>query len=408
MIDCKAKQKNIVVKQIEHCRNLGIDVLKPTRKQLEYGLQLHKQSLVWDAYGFAPSGAPKQELISSMVNNRVDSKEFKDRMEQYMQTDFLQQSDMYEAYRITWEASGVDCIFQSAGEESNSIEVAVKRLARYTYLADKYRDLYERVSFPDDVTAAKKNGRHSLYLSCNGVPLPAAFGNIAEALMSLKTFFQLGVRMMHITYNRRNLLGDGCAESKDGGLSDLGKEIIHEMNKCGIIPDVSHCGQRTSLEVAEISRRPVVASHSFAWTLHQHYRGKNDEVIRQIAKSGGYVGICCIPHFLGGSGMLDALLDHVDYIAENFGTDHVAIGTDREDVMGHFDNYDMPVKFRPRFEALWPESSSTAQVSPLAEKCLTWTNWPLITVGLHQRGYSDKDICKIIGTNVLRVTQASI
>ena len=408
MIDLKAKQKNIVVDQIEHCRELGIHVLKPTRKQLEYGLQLHQQSLVWDAYGFAPSAPAKRKLINNLLDKRVDSKEFKDRTEQYMQTDFLQQDDLHEAYRTTWKASGVDCIFQNAGEESNSIEVTIKRLARYTYLADKYRDLYERVTFPDDVIAAKKNGRRSLYLSCNGVPIPAKFSNIAEALMPLKTFFQLGVRMMHITYNRRNLLGDGCAESNDGGLSDLGKEVIHEMNKLGIIPDVSHCGQRTSFEVAAISKRPVVASHSFAWTLHQHYRGKNDEVIRQIAKSGGYVGICCLPHFLGGSGMLDALLDHVDYIAEKFGTDYVAIGTDREDVMGHLDGYDIPVRFRPRFEALWPKSSTTAQVSPLAKKCLTWTNWPLITVGLHQRGYSDKDICKIIGNNVLRVTQASI
>ena len=343
-----------------------------------------------------------------MLEKRVDAREFKDCLEQYMQTDFLQQNDMSEAYHMTWEAAGVNCIFQSAGEEGNFIEVLLKRLARFTFLTDKYRDLYERVSFPDDVVSAMVNGRRSLYLSTNGVPIPSTFYNIAEALRHLETFFQLGVRMMHITYNRRNLLGDGCAEEHDGGLSDLGKEAIAEMNRLGIIPDVSHCGLRTSFEVAELSKRPVVASHSFAWELHQHCRGKTDEVIRQIAQSGGYVGICAIPNFLGGSGMLDALLDHVDYIADKFGTDYVAIGTDREDVMGCPGGYDIPVRFIPRFEALWPKSSVLAEVSPQAKKCLAWTNWPLITVGLHQRGYSDKDIKKIIGGNVLRVAKASI
>ncbi|NMA19604.1 MAG: dipeptidase, partial [Lentisphaerae bacterium] len=159
--------------------------------------------------------------------------------------------------------AGVDCVFQNSGEESNDIERLIKRLARRTYLCDKMPDVITRAAFPADVTAAKKAGRHSIYITTNGVPLPSTIYSVESALYYLTVFFQLGVRMMHLTYNRRNLLGDGCAEPADGGLSDLGRTVIAEMNRVGIIPDVAHSRLRTSLEVAQCSKKPVVASHIF-------------------------------------------------------------------------------------------------------------------------------------------------
>ncbi|MFA6717439.1 MAG: membrane dipeptidase, partial [Victivallaceae bacterium] len=107
----------------------------------------------------------------------------------------------------------------------------------------------------------------------------------------IHVFFEFGVRMMHLTYNRRNLIGDGCGEPDDGGLSAFGRQVIAEMNRVGIIPDVAHCGQRTSLEAAQESGLPVVASHSACHSLAEHCRAKTDEVIEAIAKSGGYIGI---------------------------------------------------------------------------------------------------------------------
>ncbi|OAM90080.1 dipeptidase [Termitidicoccus mucosus] len=110
--------------------------------------------------------------------------------------------------------------------------------------------------------------------------------------------------MMHLTDNRRNLPGDGCAESADGGLSEFGRAVIAEMNWVGIIPDVAHSGLRTSMEAAQCSKKPVVASHTVAGALSRHYRGKTDEVIREIVKTGGYVGICAVPRFYRGTGRI--------------------------------------------------------------------------------------------------------
>jgi membrane dipeptidase len=221
-------------------------------------------------------------------------------------------------------------------------------------------------------------------------------------------FFQLGIRMMHLTYNRRNMLGDGCGEPSDGGLSDFGRAAVAEMNRAGVIVDVAHSGWRTSREAARASARPVVASHTTATAVHKHIRGKPDEVIRAIADTGGYVGVCCIPSFLGGG--ITAFLDHIDYLVRKFGADHVAIGTDVAHTAPVRPNGGQPFaparKQRTRFEALWPKGALDGAADP--GRTLAWTNWPLFTVGLVQRGHADADIRKILGGNVLRVARDAL
>src|SRR5690606_17474274 len=130
------------------------------------------------------------------------------------------------------------------------------------------------------------------------------------------------------TYNRRNLLGDGSGESSDAGLSDFGRAVVREMNRVGVLVDVAHSGPRTSLEAAQTSTKPTVVSHSACAALHNHYRCKPDDVIRAVADTGGLMGICAVPQFLGGKGNLNTMLDHVDYVARRFGVDYVAIATD--------------------------------------------------------------------------------
>jgi membrane dipeptidase len=212
--------------------------------------------------------------------------------------------------------------------------------------------------------------------------------------------------MMHLTYNRRNMLGDGCGEAADGGVSDLGRAAIAEMNRTGVIVDVAHSGWRTSLEAAKASSRPMVASHTAAAAVNKHIRCKPDEVIRAIADTGGYVGVCCIPAFLGGG--IPAFLDHIDYLVRKFGADRVAIGTDVAHTAPARPGGPPipPRKQRTRFEALWPKGSLDGATDP--GRTLAWTNWPLFTVGLVQRGLTDEDIRKILGGNVLRVARDAL
>ena len=207
-----------------------------------------------------------------------------------------------------------------------------------------------------------------------------------------------------------NALGDGCAEPANAGLSDFGRAAIAEMNRTGVIIDIAHSGQKTSLEAAQASQKPIVASHSGAWALTPHCRGKNDDVIRAIADSGGLIGITNIPAFLGKSGDINALLDHIDYIADRFGVDYIAIGTDSPYVAAAAFEQKLPAgrPARTRWEALWSEDDSLFAPEWKQEhqiQSMAWTNWPLFTVGLVQRGYVDEEIRKIIGGNFLRVAQ---
>jgi membrane dipeptidase len=257
------------------------------------------------------------------------------------------------------------------------------------------------------------------------VPLRQQWESTRDELRMIRLFYQLGARMMHHTYNRRNPIGDGCGEPNDGGLSSFGREVVAEMNRRGVIADVAHSGWRTSLEAAKASSKPVVASHTTCASVYSHFRAKPDNVIRAICDTGGYVGVCCIQRFLGGNGDIATFLDHIDHVVKRFGDDHAAIGTDvayisrlsREKRPG-LDKLDEPTRTKvqmidtrlangpPRWEGLWPRDDYLAK--PHGIQSLAWTNWPLFTVGMVQRGYSDETIRKILGGNVLRVMRANV
>jgi membrane dipeptidase len=179
------------------------------------------------------------------------------------------------------------------------------------------------------------------------------------------------------------------------------------MNRVGVIVDVAHSGWRTSLEAAQVSKKPIVASHTACDAVHHHIRAKPSDVIKAIVDGGGLIGICCIPRFLGGDGGLSAMLEHINYAVQRFGADHVAIGTDIAYTSSNAaaENRKIPNRGpqRTRYEALWPEGTRGGAYA--ASASLAWTNWPLFTVGMVQRGFRDDDIRKILGLNMLRVAK---
>ena len=398
---------------IQEAREAALSILLPSRRELEHGLELHRESVVIDAYGFAPRAAVDGAALRAAIEGGASEQEVRDIIENMTMTRQVLDPAERAEFTRAWAESGVTCIVQNAGEESQSVKTLVKRLARFIYVADAMPDFVVKAVTPAGIVSAKEQGRHCLYLSLNGVPLAEEWRSLEEELRYIETFFQFGCRMMHLTYNRRNMIGDGCMESSNAGLSDFGRAVVQEMNRVGVIVDVAHSGWQTSLEAARISRAPVVASHSFAFALSEHPRGKPDEVIRAIADSGGYVGVCCVPHFLGRSRDINALLDHIEYIAWRFGPEHVAIGTDTAYTSANYEGEMAKVPERPRgrpmWEQFWPPGTlddGRAEGRERQRLSLAWTNWPLFTVGLVQRGFSDEDIRKVIGGNVLRVAEA--
>jgi len=390
----------------------ALNILKPTQAQLEHGLELHRNSLVFDTYGFQPTAAPDGAAYAAAINDNASQLELQDLREEMSMTRYATNERERKEFENAWRASGVTCVFQNAGEEGNAVERLLKRLARFTYSTDMMGDFLKKAVRPDDIIKAKEENRRVLYFSGNGVPLPQDWVSVEEELRFIRIFFQLGIRMMHLTYNRRNMIGDGCGEPSNGGLSDFGRSVVKEMNRTGVIVDIAHSGWQTSLEAAQVSDKPVVASHSCAATVNKVIRSKPDEVIRALADSGGYIGICCIPRFLGGTGDIAALMRHIDYVAKKFGPQYVTIGTDH----GYSSQYNAEENkiishlarrspSRTRWEALWPPEGDF-EAKPQMQSSMAWTNWPLFTVGLVQLGYSDDDIQKIIGLNAIRVAKA--
>ena len=400
--------------KIQEARDAAIEALKPSAKDLEHGLELHESSLVFESYGFAPRAAPDGDALAAAIEAGASPAEVQDMREEMMMTRMVTDEAERAEFTEAWDAAGVTCIFQNAGEEGgNSPQRLIRRLARFTYVGDFLRNYVVRAVTPDDIVAAHEGGKRAFYMSANSVPLAQEWTNPAEELRTIAVCFQLGHRMMHLTYNRRNLLGDGCGEATDAGLSDFGRAVVREMNRVGVIVDVAHSGWQTALETAQASDKPIVASHSGCCTVHTHIRCKPDDVIRAIADTGGFVGICCIPSFLGGTGDINAFLDHIGHIVKTFGADYTAIGTDvayasraTQAEMAKIEKYP---RSRQRWAALWPEGS-LASTPEWKQGGLTmsWTNWPLFTVGMVQRGYSDDDIQKILGGNVLRVARAAL
>ncbi|MCA9154259.1 MAG: membrane dipeptidase [Planctomycetales bacterium] len=397
---------------IQQNREVALSLLKPTAKQLEHGLRLHAESLVFDAYAFSPRAAVDGDALAAAVEAGASDIELKDLREEMSMTRYVTDPVEEQEYRAAWRASGVTCIFQNAGEEGQDPLRLIKRLARFTYATDLLRGFVAKAAVPSDVEDAKREGRHCLYFTGNGVPLTQQWVSVPDELRYLRVFYQLGIRMMHLTYQRRNMIGDGCGETANAGLSDFGRAVIAEMNRVGVIPDCAHSGWQTSLEAAQVSDKPVVASHTTCAALdaRPHARSKPDNVIRAIADSGGYIGICCIPRFLRGTGDLPMFLNHIDYVVQKFGVDHVAIGTDiaysSQNSAAESRKVPRLRRGREEFRSLWPVDEFETNAS--MDASLAWTNWPLYTVGLVQRGYSDEDIRKIIGGNVMRVAREAM
>lgn len=401
---------NEIIKQY---REVALRILKPSQRDIEHGMELHKNSIVCESYGFSPRAAVDGDAVKAAIESGASDAELRDMTEDMRMTRYAECPKEREEYMMAWEAAGVTCILQNAGEEGNSVLRLIKRLARYTYGTDMMRDFMIRAVTPDDIVAAKEQNKHCLYLMTNGVPLPQDWNSVEDELRYIRVFFQLGCRMMHLTYNRRNMIGDGCAEPANAGLSDFGKAVVAEMNRVGVIVDIAHSGWQTSFDAAKASEKPMVASHSGCAALNPHHRCKPDEVIRAIVDTGGFIGICCVPAFLGGSGDINAMLNHIDHVVKKFGADHVTIGTDVSyNSSASGDEYrKIPKRRRSRsgWEMLWqPNDPLFAPEWRLPDQrdSMAWTNWPLFTVGLVQRGYSDDDIQKILGGNVLRVARA--
>jgi membrane dipeptidase len=316
--------------------------------------------------------------------------------------------DARRTYLDVWKRSGVTvaCASYSGSEPpARSFEMTNVRLARAHAIVEALDGQMLLVRQAADVERAHREGRYGLLLDFqNTTP-------IGEDLSKVEHFRNLGVRMVQLTYNLRNLVGDGCTEAYQGGLSYFGQEMVRRLNDARVLVDVSHCSEQVGWDALKVSSAPIVVSHSSAKAVCYHDRGKTDELARAVAERGGYFGVVVIPGFISESKepTLDNFCRHVEHLVTVCGIDHVGIGTDKAgpgpgtDSMVEYPKT-MPDRrpgtfdwtgFRREEHRLTPDYHLNGYEN--------FGDWPNLTVHLARWGFNEEELRKLLGLNFLRV-----
>jgi len=261
-----------------------------------------------------------------------------------------------------------------------------------------HQDFVVRGETLDDVRRAKENGQIAFIAS-----LEAATA-IENEVDRLDILYGLGIRSSGIAYSEANTLGSGLKEARDGGLTELGKQAVRRMNKLGIAIDVSHSGDQTSLDTIAASEKPIFITHAGARALWPTKRMKPDEVIKAMAAKGGVIGIEAAPHTTltkkHPKHSIESYMEHFEYCADLVGIDHVAFGPDTlfGDHVGLHHYFAKQLSIRAAHGALqFEEVEFVDGIENPGEA------FPNIVRWLVKHDYSDGDIAKAIGGNVMRV-----
>ncbi|GAA3537780.1 dipeptidase [Zobellella aerophila] len=268
----------------------------------------------------------------------------------------------------------------------------VNNIAAFNRHFQEHADLIRPVRTTTDILKAKEEGRTGVIL---GFQNAHAF---EDQLGYVEIFKQLGVGIVQMAYNTQNLVGTGCYE-RDGGLSGFGREVVAEMNRVGIMCDLSHVGAQTSKEVILESKKPVCYSHCLPAGLKDHPRNKSDEELRFIADHGGFVGVTMFAPFLknGINSTIDDYVEAIAYVMELVGEDAIGIGTDF--TQGHDQNF---------FEWLTHDKGYARRLTRFGEiinpeGIRTIGEFPNLTEALLRHGFSPRQVEKVMGGNWMRV-----
>lgn len=301
-------------------------------------------------------------------------------------------------------ASGVTAVNLTVGSVGGGPEVfadTFERIGFWEREIDAHPDFLMKVRSAADLDRAKSSGRLGIiYGFQDGTPL-------GEDLNRVKVFSRFGVRIIQLTYNRRNLLGDGCLETANAGLSRFGQQVVEKMNELGLLIDLSHCGHRTTTDAITSSKQPVAITHAGCAALADLPRNKTDEELRLLAKRGGVVGIYLMP-FLRTHGQPTSadLIRHVEHALDVCGEDHVGIGTD-----GVLSRIELTPEFIKRHREDVANRRRLGISAPGEEEdvytFLPDLNGPrkLETLAgqLIARGHSESRVTKILGGNFVRL-----
>ncbi len=275
---------------------------------------------------------------------------------------------------------------------------AMKRLKFWYDLFEKHNDKVIQINTASDIRRAKRESKFGVIMGTQNCDI------LGGDLSLLPVYKRLGLRIFQLSYYWQNLLGEGCSERTDSGLSNFGIQVIEELNRLGLVVDVSHCGAQVTTDAINYSKSPIIITHSNPKGLINHVRNKTDKQIRALADKDGVIGmvawsrICEVRKNIRPT--FEDFLDIIDYVVKLVGPDHVSLGLDLTPFWpkSEFEYWaQLYPELRPRggfFErSIFTNKEGLDDISQTPE----------ITKGLVARGYSDQDIEKILGLNFLRV-----
>lgn len=272
--------------------------------------------------------------------------------------------------------SGINVFHPAVAFDSPEYQVTRKWMDEWNQFLALKQQYFLRVDSAADLTRARNEGKIGIILGMQDA-------NYIHSLQDVESLYGVGQRLMQLTYNSTNKLGHGCMVA-DEGLTPFGLEVIRKMNEIGMAVDVSHCGERTTMEAIEASTKPVLITHSNCRALAPPVqRCKSDEVIAAAARKGGVIGMTNVRHFVRAVDpvTIEDVLDHFDHAIQLVGIEHVGVGSDLDlrgrDASAHPMKYDIAGLNHPR------------RMYDLVE-------------GLIRRGYSDPQIELILGGNFRR------
>jgi membrane dipeptidase len=302
--------------------------------------------------------------------------------------------------------SGLTCAHTTVGvvgttsPDAAYVEV-VRNILWYEREIARNPETLMRVRTVADIAQAKRNSR-------TGIVYGFQDGVMFETDLSrLRDFHSLGVRVIQPTYNRRNLLGDGCLEPANAGLSKAGVEAVEQMNELGILVDLSHCGRKTAADAIRVSKRPVAFTHTGSAAIADHPRNRTDEELRAVADKGGVSGIYFMPYLCDGRQPTSAdIIRHLEHMIDVAGEDHISIGTD-----GNISAQLLDQAYKDAFAKTSRERKAAGIAAPgetedgylFASDLNMPRRFEVLAGMLIERGHRARRIEKILGGNLMRV-----
>lgn len=315
--------------------------------------------------------------------------------------DALQHSRWSRSLFEEWRTGGIDAVHVTCALWEDA-RTTLDALGRWNRRFREDGDLIVPAVTADDIEAAQASGRTAVILGFQ------TSSPLEDDLDLVEVFHRLGVRIIQLTYNSQSLIGAGCYEANDAGLTRFGREVVREMNRVGILIDLSHVGEQTSLDAIETSQRPVSITHANPRTFFDHVRNKRDHVLRALVERDGVLGCTIYPPLMGGKDV--SLMDWTAMVAravDLMGIDHVAIGSDAS---RDWDDEDLKWVRLGR----WTHDESLGKTVSGSSSWPEWPPWfvtpadlPNIAVGLEQRGFATAEVDAIMGENWLRLFRAS-